>query len=297
MNYPYAARAVLLACGSFFLLYAAFGLAVAAVPNRWLCDRMSPRSAASLLLALRFLPILCALSLTAGLVVPAYLQGELATGAETVGWFITLAASAGVSLWIQSLVRSTRALNTVRRLQGRERRRVLETGDPFLAVTGILRPRIVVSRGFLEAIPVAQQEVAMRHEMAHFRAADNLMRLLMLLTPPLAFASLEQSWARYAERAADDRAVEGDPEGATLLAEVLLRVARSRAKNSPVLASALVGSASEIHARVERLLTPQSQPDHNFALLLLAPLLLTAWLAAQGVTESLFALLENLLHM
>ncbi|MEO8663255.1 MAG: M56 family metallopeptidase [Bryobacteraceae bacterium] len=296
MNYPYAARAVILAFGSFFFLYAAFGLAVAAVPKRWICERLSPRSAASLLVALRFLPVLCALSLIAGVVIPAFLQGELATGAETVGWFMTLAAAAGVSLWIQSLVRSARALYAVRRLQGPERQYVLETGDPFLAVTGIRRPHIVVSRGFLEAIPAEQQEVAMRHEMAHFRAADNLKRLLMLLAPPLAFAALEQSWARYAERAADDRAVQGDPERAALLAEVLLRVARSRAKTSPVLASALVGSASEIHARVERLLAPQRQADHSFSLLLLAPLLLTACLAAQGATESLFTLLERLLH-
>lgn len=309
MSFSYGVRAAILGFGFFFLLHAVLGLAASAFSPSRIFERIRPSTAARLLLALRLLPALCGMLVTSGLVVPAYFQWELEQASEPVSLLITLAAAAGIFVWIQSLARSARALQSSPRLHGPEPQHVLETGELFLAVAGILRPRIIVSRGFLQSVPAAQREIAMRHEMAHFRAADNLKRLLMLLAPSIApgcaigYDRLEQAWARFAERAADDLAVGGEPERGAVLAEVLLTVARSGCHLRLALSSALVESQIELRARVERLFrqpdTSSGARDRIFTILcaslLLSPLGVAFWLVARGASQPFFHLIERLL--
>lgn len=290
----YFCRAAALGFGVFFLANAIVGL-LGAAAARWRgFDRMEAREAARLLLALRLLPAIVALVLAAEVVFLGFLAYERQKGGEPVNAWLTLAALAGLVGWSESATRSLRAVVNSRRW----RAGILETSDPFLTVAGIRHPRIIASRGFLETTPQPLQEVALRHELAHFESGDNLKRLLVLLMPELlplvrvGFRNLDSVRMRYVERAADDRAVAGDPERGMLLAEVLVRTARGRVLAPPVLASPLIDAAAELQPRVERLLNLRPAPCGSrylpgvvFAVLLAMPPTLAAMLPARPLFE------------
>jgi hypothetical protein len=304
MTLDYLSRAIVLGFGSFFTIHAVLGVAAVAMARALNFERMSPSAAVRLLLSLRLTPPLAAAAVTCLAVVPAYFLWERQPGLEQVAVPGVILALAGLAVCILGLLRSALALFRSQRVQAR----VVESADLFLAVAGIRKPRIVVSRGFLDAVPAAHREIAMRHELAHFAAADNLKRFLILLAPPLApfchnagFRELEQAWALFAERVADDRAVGGDPERAAMLAEVLVMVARSECALAQLLASSLVGSAGEVHRRVERLLEDPAKPSECAAgrrhgvLLSVMSLLLLALIATQGQSQELFRFIERIL--
>jgi beta-lactamase regulating signal transducer with metallopeptidase domain len=225
-----------------------------------------------------------------------FLTFERQLGSEQVSLWILLFASAGFVGWSESLIRGFGALWHSLRWNYAS---VLETPELFLAVAGFWRPRIIASRGFLETIPAPERSIALRHELAHFESRDNWKRLFLLLTPrPIpffrfGFRQLESAWMRFAERAADDAAVAGDPSRAVLLAEILVRTARSRCgAASPFLASALIGSPGELGARVERLLNEsaaESQrcewPSYLSTALVLIPCFVAVFLPAKPLFE------------
>lgn len=303
MTLDYLSRAVVLGFGSFFAIHFALGVAAVAIARTLDFERMLPAVAVRRLLSLRMVPPLVALSVTGIAVVPAYFLWERQSGPEEVALSGVILALAGFVICAEGLVRAALALYRSQRAQAK----ILESADLFLAVAGIRKPRIIVSRGFLDAVPAQHREIAMQHEFAHFAAADNLKRLLLLLSPSLApfsrnagFRELEDAWARFAERAADDRAVGGDPERAAMLAEVLVMVARSECASARLLASSLVGSAGEVHRRVERLLQDPAVPleysSRQYAVVLGGlSLLLLSWIAMQAQSPDFFRLMERIL--
>jgi beta-lactamase regulating signal transducer with metallopeptidase domain len=139
-----------------------------------------------------------------------------------------------------------------------------------MVLAGIFRPRLVVSRAVVQTLDRTQLAAAVRHERAHSASSDNLRRLAMLLAPGVApgfrgFARIEQAWSRFAEWAADDRAVAGDPRRSVALAEALLSVARLGLVRPPhLLATPLLCAGEEIGRRVDRLLRPLSKPQPVF---------------------------------
>ena len=87
---------------------------------------------------------------------------------------------------------------------------IVESDAPLLALGGIVRPRLVISRGVVGALSAEQLAAALRHERAHWASHDNLKRLCILLTPgilPFAGSSqtLERGWRKFTEWAADDQ--------------------------------------------------------------------------------------------
>jgi len=283
MNLPYTMRLLCLCCASFFLIHMALALAarLCAGTAVRVAEHMKPRSAAGLLFTLRLAPLALALVAVLAFCVPSYLWLEPEATGEKVGLLCVLMATLGIALCIPALKRVIGAVRgTNRYLSQCERhgRRINVPGEtspallladkaPVLAVAGVFRPRLLISRRVLRELSPEQREAALRHEHAHRTSGDNLKRLLILLAPdavPFAatFRELERAWSKFTEWAADDEATAGDPERALTLASALVRVAKMGSRpQANVLSCSLVGGSQELSQRVDRLLRPQPKPD------------------------------------
>ena len=264
-------RLLCLSLASFFLIHLAVGLLVSFVSPVAVrfAERITARSAARFLLILRLFPPVVALILVAGLCVPSYLWLEPAGATEDVGWWCLIAAVVALAVWGISVGRAAKAVlgsfGYIRRCQevGREAAKavwIVESSAPVLGLAGIIRPRLVISRGLMNALPKDQLAAALRHERAHGASRDNLKRLLILFAPDVfpfvrGFKTLERGWAKFTEWSADDRAVAGNSRRSLSLAGALVRVARmSPAPQSSMLVASLLADGRDLSARVDRLL-------------------------------------------
>lgn len=282
MTLSYFPRLLCLCLEAFFLLYLVLGALVSllAQPSIRLSDRIRAASAARMLLALRLLPALGATCIVLLVCLPSYLWLEPDDPSERVSMVCLLLAGLGILTWCLSaargfhaalrssrFLRDCRAAGSPLRLPGATEDDVatawlVDAPPPLLALGGIVRPQLVISRAVLQSLPSGQMDAALRHERAHWTAHDNLKRLSILSTPAiLPFGSinriLECSWRKQSEWAADDRAVAGDPQRSIALASALVAIARMHAPApaAPVL-SCLLGETDQLSARVNRLLNP-----------------------------------------
>ncbi|MGA7622808.1 MAG: hypothetical protein WCA91_04455 [Candidatus Acidiferrales bacterium] len=302
MILPYFVKLFCLCLASFFLLHAALGLAVwlvAPVAIR-LVEKMQARMAARFLLFLRLLPILAAGVVVLGVGVPSYMWLEPRTTGESVGLACFAAALLGLASWCVSIARALRlALRSshyMRRCEriGREisvggasiRTSLLDLDAPVIALAGVFRPKVWVSRSVIDALSAEQLEAALRHENAHRVSRDNLKRLLFRLAPDifpltLRLGTLERAWARFSEWAADDETTCGDARLSLVLAAALVRVARLGAA-PPQAVSWTPLIAGDLSTRVDRLLGKKvgtSTPAWRGGALLGMPTILTVFAA------------------
>jgi Zn-dependent protease with chaperone function len=287
---------------------------------------MRPQRAARLFFALRLLPFLSSLGVIALLCVPSYLRYEQNVGRERVGWFCLVAAALGLTLCLTSVYRSIRVLAQLYFIEKRFRPlpRLLSklpadtrlclaeddgSGSPLLALVGVVRPKLIVSRRLLETLSPVQFEAALRHERAHQRSRDNLKRLLLAMAPGIlpftgGFAGIERHWERYAELAADDDAADGRIDRAVALAEALIQVARlGNIERRIPLASSLSARNLDLAMRVDRLLALNptaplqrrgSKVSRNSSLIFFGSVIFLALLPE--ALHPLHRLLESLLH-
>jgi Peptidase family M48 len=323
---PYAPRLFCLCVALFFVVNAGAGLIVSAASGAAMrvAGTMRARGAARFLFGIRILPFALGIGAVLGLCIPSYLWFEPQGTPERVGVGCVALVVLGAASWLVAMGRASRALAISRRcgrlwketgheyrLPGESSRAmVVEKEAPLLALAGILRPRLIVSRGVLEALSDDQLDVALDHENAHRVSRDNLKRLLLLLVPDSipfvhGLGTLEEGWARVAEWAADDEAVQGDSNRAVSLASALLRVARmGPGPRLSFLHSSLVGGDRDLAARVERLLefeTGNGQPASQTRSLTLGAgfamsALIATLLAAPAILSSVHRLLELFLH-
>jgi hypothetical protein len=299
----YGLRLALLACSCFFAVHLAAGLllrlaAGELIRRAW---RLSTRSAANLLFCARIAPAVLAFVVVIGVCVPSFLLHEQRTAAEGVGAACLIGALLGMAACGEGLIRGIRAmLASSRGLPDVDHARGL------VAVAGILRPRLVVSRDVRQALTPDQLKAALAHERAHWISRDNLKRLLILLTPSIVpgwrgLASLDLAWQQFTEFAADDYAVSGDPQRSVDLAGALVRVSRLSSSPRPVLAASLLDGCGQLESRVSRLLNPGApaqDPQSRLPLMLMAAGLLTLSLPLLH-PDGLLAvhdLLEKLIH-
>lgn len=283
MNLPYSVRLLCLCCASFFLIHMALAVGARLTSGtavRW-AEHMKPHSAARFLFVLRMAPLLLTLIAVLAFCIPSYLWLEPEAAAEKVGALCVLMAVLGIALWAPALKRVIGAVRgTNRYLTECERhgRKINVPGEespallvadktPVLAVAGVFRPQLLISRRVMHGLSAEQREAALRHEHAHRMSGDNFKRFLLLLAPePLPFVStfghLERSWSKFTEWAADDEATAGDPQRALSLASAMVRVAKMGARpRAGYLSCSLVGGDQELSERVDRLLRPQPRPE------------------------------------
>jgi hypothetical protein len=253
MTTEYFVRLICLSLAAFFAVHLLAGLAIslAATTAARVAGYLRPRLAARILLALRFLPVTLGLFVIAALCVPSYLQLEPGEGAEEVGWAGVIAAAMAVAIWSVAIFRGLRTVLRSRRLR--------DGNVPLIALAGIIRPRLLVSPVIRKHLTGDQLRVALHHERAHAAAWDNGKRLLLAFAPGLlpgvhGFTALERHWSRFTEWAADDDAIQGDPDRSLALAAALVRMARMRSAPLPLASGLLDGEG--LTERVDRLLHP-----------------------------------------
>jgi Zn-dependent protease with chaperone function len=280
MIFYYTVRLLCLCLASFFLVNGVVGFLTALASRALIrtAESMRPRSAVRLLFAIRVFPCALAVGVVLALCVPSYLWLEPQASSERIGWVCLTLALLGAMGWCDSLARVGRAFAASLRfnrawqqagpetlLPGESSKAVIvEQASPLLALTGIFRPRLVVSQSVMSSLSTEELHLALQHESAHLVSHDNLKRLVILLVPrslPFfrGFSSLDQSWAKLSEWAADDEAVRGDSRRALLLAAALLQVARmGTAPRLSFLHTSLCASDHDLSARVDRLLRVES---------------------------------------
>jgi len=326
MMLPYLWRLVCLCFASFFVLNVAAGLLVSVLSRtaiRFAASR-TPMTAARVLLGLRLLPVALAALFVLGLCVPSYLWLEPTATSERVGLTGGVLGLLGAATWLLSLARTARSLcaslchSRLCRLAGREARLpgeaspvvLVENESALLALSGLFRPRLLISRRVLQNLSAEELDVALSHERAHRTSRDNLKRLLIQLAPDIfpflhPLRMLERTWSQFAEWAADDQATAGDSGRAVSLAAALVQIARlGRGPRLPFLSTSLLASDRDLSARVRRLLetlpvTPAPTPEARPALPTAAALLLgcvAALLATPATLSVVHELLERLLH-
>ena len=326
MILQYVLRLLCLCFASFFVLNATLGLLVRVSSRSVIrvAESKTSVAAARFLLALRMFPFALAAVFVLALCVPSYLWLEPTAIAERVGPVCVILGLLGALTWTLSLVRGAHSIFvSVRhdRLSARagleisipgnsSKLIVVENESPVLAVSGLLRPRLLISRSVLDALSAEELGAALSHEHAHHASRDNAKRLLLLLAPDVfpfvrPFRTLESAWAKFTEWAADDHAAAGDSRRALSLAAALVNVARlGSSSRLPFLSTSLVACDRDLSARVDRLLHPapvvpaRAWPvrpsSRNVALLFLGS---TAFLLAAPATLSfVHELLELLLH-
>jgi beta-lactamase regulating signal transducer with metallopeptidase domain len=327
MILPYLLRLACLCCASFFVLNVAASLLVriSAKSAIGLAESRPPLAAARFLLALRLLPFALATLFVVAFCVPSYLWLEPSVTAERVGSPCIALGFLGATTWLISIARAAHSLlaslryNRLCRLAGQETCMpgessslvVVEVEAPLLALSGLLRTRLLISRSVLHALSSEELDAALSHEQAHRRSRDNAKRLFFLLAPDIfpfvrPLRALERSWFRFAEWAADDQATAGNSRRALSLAAALIRVARmGSAPRMPYLSTALLACDRDLSARVGRLLQAMpiaraaSKPAHHRLPTATAFLLvgcLAALLVAPSALSSVHELLELLLH-
>ena len=136
----------------------------------------------------------------------------------------------------------------------------VDCAAPIMALAGVFRPRLLITRGVFDALTEEEVRAGVAHELGHWRARDNLKRLVMRAAPDLlvfthAAAALESRWASAAEHAADGHAG-ADAPSRCALASALVKIARLTPPATPLgePISTLV-DGGEIASRVERLLS------------------------------------------
>jgi Zn-dependent protease with chaperone function len=311
---PYLIRLLCLSLAAFFLIHLALGMVVSLIAPAAIrvAERSRPRWAARFLLILRMLPSGLSLFVVGGLCVPSYFKLEPEATSEHMGLACFTAALLGLTIWAMSISQAVRAAAQSLRYTrycgrvARQRRSpiwVIESASHVLALAGVMRTRLVVSRDVVSALSPDELAAAMRHERAHRTSRDNLKRLFLLLTPGVlpffrGYEALERGWSKFTEWSADDTAVTGDSRRSLALAAALVRVARlgTSPQPSPLMTS-LLGGAQDLSERVDRLLHPVQQSERKTPILIVAAsFLLSGSLVAVMLRPSTFHSVHQILE-
>lgn len=282
---PYVLRGLGLALAWFLVVNAAAGVVLALAADRLIARDVT--TSPGFWFGLRLFPAAAASLFVTALFLPSYWKYEPRELVE--GFDVTLTSLAAIALlviaaavgraalaWARASRRAGAWIGTARPLALGDTGIAafeIDDGAPLMALVGVLRPRLLVTRGLLDALTGEELAASVAHEIGHWRARDNLKRLAMRAAPDLLVASsaaraIERRWASASEHSADRLAGDDGPTRCAL-ASALVKVARLTPPMAPVAEpiSTLVGGG-EIASRVERLLddgAPASAGRHHAA--------------------------------
>jgi beta-lactamase regulating signal transducer with metallopeptidase domain len=230
---------------------------------------LDPRPRAALLLALALLPLFVSLLVAVlsfapavgGLIVDEHCHPATGCAAHvpvvhadalyTVALAVVAATAVLALLWavarrLRSSLKVASSLRSLAEPDERQRFETIESREQFAYCVGLLRPKIVVSRGLLERLPAAQLDVVLRHEQAHVVRRDNLRLWLagvaLLPMPRHAKRPLLADLALAGEQVCDRAAVAVGGRG--LVIDTLRALASATLPNGRRLRATFGGSAT-----------------------------------------------------
>jgi Zn-dependent protease with chaperone function len=267
---PFALQAVILALAWFFAVNLAatviaipigrrFASGGDASPGVWFGLRMLPAVSALLFVVTVFIPSYWRFepretveAVDATLTIFALSAAAIVAAAMYRGFAVWLAAAGRTRAWMHSAQPIVLPGTTMEAFE-------IDAEMPILALAGILRPRLLVTRGLLAALTPDELAASVAHELGHSHARDNLKRLMMRSAPDLfgftaTARTIERRWAAASEHRAD-RIDEHEPAARCALAAALVKVARltpvTPSLGEPI--STLIGGG-DIASRVRNLL-------------------------------------------
>ncbi len=273
------ARGIGVSLALFAFIYIATSIAVSRGWH-WALRIFQPaagRSSARLFFLLRMTPFISASLFTLLFTLPSFLLLEPRSTSEAVGTAPTILAliclmllAAGIARALSVQRRTSRALE--KWLQGSKVVSdspvpILQTGNdaPALTVAGVRDVKVLVSEAAAAALNSAELRPAIRHELAHVSAHDNLKKLLFRLALFPGMGGLEHAWSDAAELAADDAAVDS-LQDALDLAAALIKISRLEAAPAAALATTgLLHSSKALSQRVKRLISWQGHPAFHLS--------------------------------
>lgn len=201
---------------------------------------------AQFLLALRVWPPVCSLLTVTTLLLPAYILYEPRQSGEVVSaklsllalislFGVALAAWRGAASWVSTRrlvsdwMKDAEALS----LEGLPVPAYrIKHPFPVIAIVGAIRPRLFIASQLFETLSPEELAAALRHEIGHLSAWDNLKRPVIraccdVLTLIPCGRSLDRAWKEAAEAAADEFTARADrAQGALALASAIIKIAR-----------------------------------------------------------------------
>ncbi|MFZ3265705.1 MAG: M56 family metallopeptidase [Terriglobales bacterium] len=234
----FALRGVAVSLTFFVLIYCFLSAVVAGSWRSLKWRRAAEQTVANLLFALRVVPLLASIVITAAFVVPSFQILEPRSIDEGLGTlplalgvaallFIAYGSYRGIAAQMRTSRIVARWLEGARPLDACEEAITFRSRreTPPLALVGMRKPRVLVSDSTVEVLSGDELRVALKHELAHIRSGDNLKKLVFRFSPFPGLAKLEAAWSEAAELAADDAAVSNFND-AIDLAAALVKLSR-----------------------------------------------------------------------
>lgn len=268
----FEARFAGVSLASFFLLYSVLSTLVCL---GWNIFRHRMRSwPANLLFSLRIMPLVVSAFVILGFIVPSFLLLEprsidepVSAVVVTLGFCCLFFFLWGLSQAVLAQVRTSQALaawlSGASRIDMSTRVPVFRTCSdlPAVTVSGVWKPRILVSEAALAVLTPAELRSALRHETAHVRYLDNLRKLLFRFSTFPGMARLEAAWSDAAEMAADAAAVSSIKDALDLAAALIKLSKLGPMRVTPQLSTALLSSpADSLPLRLARLFAWEEKP-------------------------------------
>jgi len=277
----YLAHGITLAFAWFLIVNAvlSLGAALAAPVISRAAAARDARARARLLLTARLFPACASVLFVGAVFAPSYWSLEPRGSVEEFEGGLVVLAAAGACLLIAGAIRGMaawrRAALTANALQESARplhldgvgvpTYIVPSMRPAMLLAGIARPRLLVTRGFVDTLSAEELAASAAHEVGHLRARDNLKRLSIRCAPDLwgwtaRARAIEREWCSAVEHAADSAASDGSRVRALALASALLKIARVTPPRRPLWAASGLVSGPEVASRVRHLVSDDAPP-------------------------------------